>query len=642
MADKKAEASQKNEKVQPVMVPHELVPSLSRQCVRACMSTPVRTIREIDTLAEAQTIFLRYGHAGLCVVDEGGQLIGMLSRRDVDVALRHGLQSAQVLTCMSTPVRAIAPQSSLEDAHQLMVTYDIGRLPILHSERLVGIVTRSDLLRQLWHSQPLSSQVSSRSVSSPPISSLPTPNQLFQQFRMRSGPLWSALEQVIDAAEEREYTLYVVGGAVRDLLLSHIGASYPLTDIDLVVDGAQAGAGAVLASSVQSIHSHFDLKVYGEFQTASLAWSPAEVDANQRQLTSRTFEDASGITASHERYEIDIATARTEFYPYPAANPEVEASTIHQDLYRRDFTINAMALRLTGEARGQLLDFFGGWRDLQRRCIRVIHPNSFIEDPTRMFRALRFSTRLGFELDSYTQDLVGYAVDSPLYAQVRAHHQKVPALQSRLTAELEKVLSASQWLTALDQLSQLGALICVHPDLGLSDELRSQLTRMARWQRKFLSSYPRWSLLLVLLLAQLDPGERAQVAETLYLDAQSQHQLKHLHQWEQALKTQLSNAHKPSEIYSCLASYNQVEQLLIVARHPYTLGPQIWHHVIHLSRMSPLINGGTLKRLGYPPGPQYREILSSVHQLTLDGVLDTAESAESYVIAHYSRVSELE
>ena len=139
----------------------------------------------------------------------------------------------------------------------------------------------------------------------------------------------------------------------------------------------------------------------------------------------------------------------------------------------------------------------------------------------------------------------------------------------------------------------------------------------------------------MLIIAQLLPADRRQVAHRLNLDAESQRQLKNLHRWEEALIAKLPAATRPSEIYDCLFSYSLVEQLLIVARHPYTLGPQIWHHIVHLSRMSPLINGATLKRLGYPPGPNYREILTVVHQLTLDGVLDSAASAESYVMAHY-------
>ena len=620
---------------------------LSSDHASVCMSTPVKTIVQHATLADAKSAFLRYGHNGLCVLDSSDQLVGMLSRRDVDIALHHGRQEAQVLTCMSTPVRAITPQTSLSCAYQLMVSYDIGRLPVLRANRLVGIITRSDLLRQfnlavestlpLARSKPATVQStstdnadkshaeSSNTRSNAPHSaiaskeqrSLPAPTQLYNRLKVRSGPLWPALERLIEAAEDEGCSLYVVGGAVRDLLLSYLGQSPPITDIDLVVSGKQPKMGIAIASSVRADHPQFELKIYGEFQTASLSW------VSEDKLT---------------KFEIDVATARTEFYPYPAANPEVEPSTIHQDLYRRDFTINAMALRLTGveEQSAQLLDFFGGWIALQQKQVRVIHPNSFVEDPTRIFRAVRFATRLGFSLDDYTQRLVSYAVDSSLYDQVKDSHQKAPALQSRLTAELEKDLSAKHWLTILESLNQTGALACIHAQLFLSHSLRLQLIRIARWQRQFLPKYPRWRLLLVLLIAQLDAPERSQVAKTLHLDSQSQHQLENLHRWEQDITSQLLNAGKASEIYRALNAYSRVEQLLIVARHPYTLGPQIWQHINHLSQMSPLINGGTLKRLGYVPSPIYKEILDTVHQLTLDGVLETAQAAEQYVKNHYS------
>ena len=132
-----------------------------------------------------------------------------------------------------------------------------------------------------------------------------------------------------------------------------------------------------MATALQKSYPAARLEVHGAFQTAALLWH------NDQVLDSLW---------------IDIATARTEFYAYPAANPEVEASSIRQDLYRRDFTINAMAVRLTEAQSGslQLLDFFGVGLDLRSHLIRVLLPNSFLEDPTRIFPALRFAVRLGF------------------------------------------------------------------------------------------------------------------------------------------------------------------------------------------------------------------------------------------------------
>ncbi len=181
---------------------------------------------------------------------------------------------------------------------------------------------------------------------------------------------------------------------------------------------------------------------------------------------------------------VDIATARTEFYPYPAANPEVEASSIRQDLYRRDFTINALALRLTTPRAGELLDFFGGLIDLQARQIRVLHANSFIEDPTRIYRGVRFAVRFGFQIEPQTEEFIRYAINSGVYDRTAQENSKTPALQTRLKTELKHILEAPYWKSALHLLDKLGALQCIHPTLNLDAELLRQLRLLERCLRR--------------------------------------------------------------------------------------------------------------------------------------------------------------
>ncbi|MEO1791932.1 MAG: CBS domain-containing protein [Cyanobacteria bacterium J06629_19] len=601
----------------------------SEAIAQSCMSSPAHTVPLSATVNAAGDQLRRYGHTALCVVDATGTLAGIISRRDVEVAIRHGLGHMPTATCMGAPVKSIDPQMPLATVQSLMATYDIGRLPVLSQGALVGIITRSDLLRHLStaDSQQLLSPISSISpraqhgeqTSQP----LPSVAELYEHLQTRIAPIWPALMLLADVAEEKGWRLYLVGGAVRDLLLNALGESYPLTDIDLVVDGAQSGTGGLLAEAIQARYPQVAARVYGEFQTATLTWP---------------------IDAATD-FSIDIATARTEYYPYPAANPEVEVSTLHQDLYRRDFTINALALRLSrdlvGESAenshttGQLLDFFGGWIDLQQCCVRVIHPNSFIEDPTRIFRGVRFALRLGFSLSPRTEQLIRYAVDSDAYERMRNSPQKVPALQSRLTTELQYLLSLDDWAQALAEIERVGGLATVHPSLTISPVLWQQLQRIVQWQPRFASSSPRWLLLLSILIAALPSPECHRVAITLNLEADSQYRLKYLHQWEATLLTQLSQEPPPSRIFECLQPYGEFELLLIAARNPYTLAPHIWHYIVHLSRMLPLINGGTLKRLGYRPGPQFREMLTAVHRHTLDGDIDTAQAAEDYIIETY-------
>lgn len=615
-------------------IPHQIT-------ARSLMSSPVRTILPTTTVDEAHRTLLRYGHVGLCVVNPEGRLVGMICRRDIDIALRHGLGHSRVTGCMSVDIKSIEPNTPLTDIQALMTTYDIGRLPVLDSGNLIGIVTRTDLLRQLHQlqqslPQPLAPNNLLPQRQRPETAHLfasgpPNATTLYQQLESRISVIWPALMLIAEAADQRGWELYVVGGAVRDLLLGMAGEPYPLTDIDLVVDGAGEGAGVALAESIQSSYPQVTVQVHGQFQTAALVWHAADVDS---------VADASetpGANTWHGETPllIDIATARTEFYPYPAANPEVEASTIRQDLYRRDFTINAMALRLNGPNPGQLLDFFGGWTDLQRRYVRVLHANSFIEDPTRIFRAVKFATRLGFAIDAQSDRFIRHAISSGVYERMQASADKTPALQSRLKAELKYILSAEHWVAALKTLDDLEAWRCLHTSLSMTPELWCQLRRMERWLNKFDVAEPRWLMLLELILAQLEPRLRGPIANNLDLTAQSVARLKSLCQLESDLSQMLPQATKPSQIYDSLHGHSLSELLLICDRHPYTLGRQIWQYIVRLSRMPPLINGGTLKRLGYKPGPQFRNILTAVHYATLDGELTTVQAAETYVLANY-------
>ncbi len=429
---------------------------------RDLMSAPVRTIRPDTTIAEAQRILLRYGHSGLPVVDETDTLTGIISRRDIDIALHHGFSHAPVKGYMTNHVKTIMVDTLMPEIQSLMVTYDLGRLPVLAQGQLVGIVTRTDVLREL-HRESKNKGLRGSGEGRIEIAA---PLRLADKL---APQLWELLVRAARAAELRGWHLYLVGGAVRDLLLAGESAGNLLIkDIDLVVDGfhqsADVGAGVQLAQEIQQAYPQARLDIHGAFQTAALLWhQDPEFDS----------------------LWVDIATARTEFYPYPAANPEVEASSIRQDLYRRDFTINAMALRLTSSGTSErvampLLDFFGGWQDLQAKQMRVLHPNSFIEDPTRIFRGVRLAMRLGFEIEPQTEVYIRYAIDSGVYDRTARENTKTPALQTRLKTELKHLLQAPYWRSTLELLANLGALQCIHSTLKLDEELLSQLRLLER------------------------------------------------------------------------------------------------------------------------------------------------------------------
>ncbi|MEO0869905.1 MAG: CBS domain-containing protein, partial [Cyanobacteria bacterium J06642_11] len=557
-------------------------------------------------MADAHSILLRYGHSGLCVVNDADQLQGMISRRDIDLALHHGFDHASVQGHMTHALKTITPQTPLNDMQALMVTYDVEHLPVLDGEALVGIVTRTDILRQMG--AVLMADASDISILQSTIyQSFQTALQTYATAP-ESQDLWTLINIIAEAAQQRGWHLYVVGGAVRDLLLASQDGGVSIKDIDLVVDSFRSpvteGAGVVLAQQLQRQYPDADLQIHGEFKTAALVWP------------------------EHSGYGplmIDIATARTEFYPYPAANPEVEPSSIHQDLYRRDFTMNALAMCLTEPQPGRLLDFFGGALDIQQRQVRVLHANSFIEDPTRIFRAVRFAVRLGFSIDAQTESFIRYAMDSGIYAALQLENSqlKLPALQTRLKAELAYILQADYWSEALGLLDHLGALRCLHTSLSIDTQLWHQIHRVGPWQKRFVAEcgkdmgIPQWLMRLEVLLARVDVG--AQIAINLRLPQSSIQRLQQLGDIEPNLLTKFAHKPRPSSIYQTLVSYDLPTLLLVSVRYPKRLGSHIWCYFTKLIHVRSPIDGHYLKQLGYVPGPHYRRMLTALTHAVLDG-----------------------
>ncbi|NJO96166.1 MAG: CBS domain-containing protein [Pleurocapsa sp. CRU_1_2] len=592
---------------------------------RDLMSSPVRTIRPDTTIKEAQRTLLRYGHSGLSVVDESDRLVGIISRRDLDLAIHHGFDRSPVKGYMSRNLRTIVPNTLLPEIQSIMVTYDVGRLPVIEAGELIGIVTRTDVLRQL-HDQFPQCQIDSEQKN--------LTSHLLSTLENRLEPaIWQLLQQVTAAAQARGWNLYLVGGGVRDVLLTSNRQAYSegnrepllLQDIDLVVDGyhrsMDARAGVELASVIEQIYPQVSVTVHGEFQTAALTWHQDPVLGNLL---------------------MDIATARTEFYPYPAANPQVEASSIRQDLYRRDFTINALAVRLTPPKRGEfsrkgdLLDFFGGLLDLRSRQIRVLHANSFIEDPTRIYRAVRFAVRLGFTIEPQTEEYIRYAIDNQIYEQLRLSDRQTPALTTRLRAEFKYILQSNYWQPALKLLDQLNALACLHQDLSLTPALNREIHFVSKWLILFEPKVSEhWLIRLETLIAHLSPRERIIVAENLQLSKDSLQRLEQLEIWETQLADRLAKTQLDSQIYQLLHPYKLLQLILFAAKSEFNNRRQIWLYLTNLSQIKPLLNGDDLKTLGFKPGPLYKQILDDLLNNTLDHKISDRPMAIKYIKSKY-------
>lgn len=627
----------------PEAVLKELLMALQEQIPRPptaaeLMSSPVRTVRPETPIADAHRVLLRYGHSGLSVVSAAGELQGIISRRDLDVALHHGFAHAPVKGYMKAPVRTVSPTTPLPEIQALMVQYDIGRLPVVNDQGdLVGIVTRTDVLRHLYALR--------RETET--VCPLPTLN-LYEALQQRlPAQLWVLLQRAAAIAKERGWQLYLVGGAVRDLLLAIAQGNHhlPTREFDLVVDGVQQeeAAGVHLAQALHDLYPETDLQIYGQFQTAALHWPKASPLAG---------------------FAVDIATARSEFYPYPAAHPEVAASSIRQDLYRRDFTINALAMRLTPPRHGEVLDFFGGREDLQRRLIRVLHPNSFIEDPTRIFRAVRFAVRLGFDLEPQTRQYIEYALTSGVFATrdrlsgvPRGGNRptsKRPSLQSRLRNELRHILELPLAPNehfggerALTMLAELGALECLDRQVTFDEAAKVRLQLVWEWwpeipERREWQTFPLWELELLALIVtvptagaiarQLQLGEH--ICEWLDSFPSLQEQWQTLRQSQQPRSCYCDFLEsQPLPVIVLLAAVQQAQGREADLGDVVLLREYLWQWRLQ----KPPLNGHDLQQLGYPRGPQLRQILLALRSAMLDGLVSDRASAIAYVEAHFPK-----
>ena len=249
-----------------------------------------------------------------------------------------------------------------------------------------------------------------------------------------------------ELAQKRGQKLYLDGGVVRDLLLERENF-----DLDLVVEGDAIR----LARRLSEQHGG-RVRAHARFGTANWILPPAYEEALH------PFQDG-----------LDLVTARTEFYERPSALPQVERSSIRQDLHRRDFTINTLAIDLTPARWGELLDFYGGERDLRDGYVRVLHSLSFVEDPTRILRAVRLEQRLGFELEEQTEALLRNALD--LLDHTTAE---------RIRQEFYLILQEERPCEIIYRLKQLGVLNQLHPHLKCDTWLRVRFCRMRRVLRE--------------------------------------------------------------------------------------------------------------------------------------------------------------
>ncbi len=384
-----------------------------------------------------------------------------------------------------------------------------------------------------------------------------------------------------DMAASQGQNLYLVGGVVRDLLLGQVNF-----DLDLVVEGDAINLAQQLIQINQG-----KLVTYPRFNTAKLQWN---------------------------KWSIDLASARSEIYIKPGALPTVKPSSINNDLFRRDFTINTMAIELNPSHYGELIDLYGGRDDLEHKLVRILHERSFTDDATRIWRSLRYEQRLNFQLEPTTLELLKR--DISMLDTISG---------DRIRHELELILKEEFPEKVLRRAEEFNVLQRLHPALKGNGWLAEKFEQARQLNAPNL---PPVGLYLALLVYPLTNEENEQLILRLRLPKLLAQTLRDTNSIKTKLQSLASPRLSPSSIYHILHEYSL---LAVIANSLACDSPIARQHIqLFLSKLcyiKPALTGNDLKRMGVAPGPRIKEILNLLHEARLDGKVTGKQGEEELV-----------
>jgi len=566
---------------------------------RDMMSSPVIKIPPQGTIKSASTIMTKYNINVLMVVDKNDTLLGYITRQIMEKAVYLGLGPRPVMEYMNIDYSAVTPDTPLNEIQDLIIKNKLRILPVMEQDRLMGVITRTDLLNILvggpvipdflYESKHTSHFTKKKNIASTLKERLPR-------------KIISLLKEFGAIADELEYKVYLVGGLVRDVFLKQENL-----DVDIVVEGDGIRFAYEFAS-----RNEVRVRSHKKFGTAVLI-----------------FPDG---------FKVDVATARMEYYETPAAPPMVAQSSLKMDLFRRDFTINTLAIELNRRDYGTLIDYFGGQKDLREKVIRVLHNLSFVEDPTRVFRAIRFEQRFGFKISKLTLSLMKNAVEIDCFKDLSGR---------RLFMELKFLLMEKHRIQAIERMSEFNLLQFISVEIKFNDDLRKileSIESVISWFNLLYleEPYSPWKVYWHGLTSQLDGEALNGLANRLMMnDSENQRLVAQRLQTADILDA-LFRMKKDNnyDIYTLLSRYDTETLLFIMAKaNNEKIKKLISIYFTKLKGMTLLLKGKDLKQMGFQPGPIYNEIFSSLLKARLNEGVNTREDEIEYIKKHFKKTA---
>ena len=472
-------------------------------------------------------------------------------------------------------------------------------MPVIDNNTIKGVITRTDLLNILVRQ----SRDASATSNDPHKKAIYARTRNILKFmKERLSPrIIDILKSIGEVAAGNGVGAYVVGGFVRDLFLFRNNE-----DIDIVIegDGVEFAKGYAKVKGAR-VHSH------EKFGTAVIIFS--------------------------DGFKIDVASARMEYYKFPAALPTVEMSSIKLDLYRRDFTINTLAIHLNPQRFGILIDFFSAQRDIKDNVIRVLHNLSFVEDPTRVFRAIRFEQRFGFSIGKLTSWLIENAVKMDFFKRLSGR---------RVFTELRLILEEENPTPAIVRLDDYDLLKFIHPSIKLNqnliDSFASAKKVLSWFDLLFLEeSYMKWAVYFIMLIRHCDQNTTEEICDRLEISPwQRTIFLKERFEAESSLSLFERNFYvNNSRLFKRLSNFRTELVLAMMAlAKSERIKRYISNYFTHLRYIKPVIKGKDLMEMGLTPGPLFRDILTAVQNAKLNGHLKAREDELNFVKKYIGKI----
>ena len=566
----------------------------SIQIAKILMSSPAITIDPHVSCKEAGSLMTRYNINTLLVVDKKKNTYeGYITRRIIEKTAFHNLAHLPVTEYMDSESFFVSSDAEATEIETIIIEGKQRILPVIDDGWIKGVITRTDLLNYLvQHNKELKRNDTELGINKN-TKKRDVGNILYQRLDPHTKYL---LETVGRIGTELGFNLYVVGGFVRDLLLNR-----QIEDIDIVVEG-----DGIEFARVYAKQQGCRINTHKKFGTAVIIYP--------------------------DNFKIDVASARLEYYQTPAALPIVEKSSIKMDLARRDFTINTLAISLNPDNFGTMIDYFGANRDLKDKTIRMIHNLSFVEDPTRIFRAIKFSNRFGFKIGKVTSNLIKNAILVDCFKNLSG---------LRVLSELKQIFQEENPIPAIRTMAEYGLEKVIHQNLTIipnTYQLLESVNKIVSWHDLLYieDSYPRWAVYFMALLNRCPFLVCDQICDRLNVPLKERGILleKRYKAEKQLAVIENSAAYTPQDLYWALINFKTENILYMMAlAKDEAIRKAISNFYTHQRNIKPTIKGRDLLKLGIKPGPVFTRIFNQVLNTKLDGQLKTKKDEINFAAA---------